>query len=215
MSIKYACFISYPHYNGEIMKIFIKQIKKELENALGFFINEEIYQDIYHLKHDTSDEDLPKKLGQAICESVSWIIIFSPIYEERIWCLREFMAMEQIENKRKQLLGKKYDRTRRMIFPIILRGNLDELPVKIKGIHFYDFNKFSLSQLTIPKDDKKIIKSIAEDISTHYRYLKDLNDYKINDECNKFILPSIEQMENWWIKSDKKFTPFPGLAKVD
>ena len=49
------------------------------------------------------------------------IVVFTKLYESSDYCLREFLAMEQIEEGRKQMLGNKYDTTRRMIIPIVIK----------------------------------------------------------------------------------------------
>jgi hypothetical protein len=36
MCIKWACFISYPHAQGDLVKNFTKQLKTALENEIGF-----------------------------------------------------------------------------------------------------------------------------------------------------------------------------------
>ncbi len=82
------------------------------------------------------------------------VLVFSQLYEHKIWCLREFIAMEQIENKRKQMLGYRYDRTRRMIIPIKL-GVVDNLPSKIKGIQYVDFPNFPRKSLNISRKEEE------------------------------------------------------------
>jgi len=126
--IKWACFISYPHAWGNLVKDFAKQLKDALENELGSLLNLPVYMDEDRLRPGF---DYGQALSTAICESVCMIVIFSPVYEEKTYCLREFLAMERIEAKRRKKLGRRHLEPHRMIIPIVLRG-INNLPPKIK-----------------------------------------------------------------------------------
>ncbi len=112
---------------------------------------QKIYLDKYYI---TKSSNIEKELAEAICKSACMVLVFSQLYEHKIWCLREFIAMEQIENKRKQMLGYRYDRTRRMIIPIKL-GVVDNLPSKIKGIQYVDFPNFPRKSLNISRKEEE------------------------------------------------------------
>jgi hypothetical protein len=81
---------------------------------LGFFIVERVYIDKDRLKPGYNYNEA---LSKAICESACMIVVFTSLYESSDYCLREFLTMEQIEEKRKQMLGNKYESTHRMIIP--------------------------------------------------------------------------------------------------
>ena len=44
-------------------------------------------------------------LARAICESVCLIVVFSPTYLDSPYCADELLAMEEIEEQRKHVLG--------------------------------------------------------------------------------------------------------------
>lgn len=192
MAIKYSCFISYPHYppSSVVYNKFIEQFMKALDYSLDPYVREDIYWDINYLEKTTPDEELRQKLGQAICESASWILVIMPVYSRRYWCLREYMAIELIEKRRIQMLGNKYDKSVRMIFPFLFRIDLDNLPPKIKEMHYYDLTTdFYLSSLTISRKGITIIENIAKRIYDHYVNLQRIDNYETVDKCNEFILP--------------------------
>src|SRR5688572_29920864 len=150
MPIRYSCFISYPHGQGDVLKKFMEQLKQALVSSLEVWLRKDVYMDDRH----TPVYNVNEGIAEAICESVCMIVVFAPVYAESPYCLREFIAMENVEKKRKQKLGDQFDRTSRMIIPIILRGDLENLPIKIKGIHYYDFSKFTVGTLKISMKDK-------------------------------------------------------------
>lgn len=202
MSIKYSCFISYPHpqeEGNEILKKFMEQLKKDLRAALGLYFKDKgVYMDDLH----SAGDDFENRIAEAICQSICMIVVFAPIYTESLYCLREFCAMENVEEKRKQKLGIKFDRKKRMIIPIILRGNPDDLPHKIKNIHYYDFSQFTLESLKISKKNKALIENIAKVIHEHYKNIKDIyrdeTHDETNDECKTFLLPSENEALKHW-----------------
>jgi len=171
----------------------MEQLKQALEDYLGLWLSEEVFMDKPRLNPGYNYNEA---LAEAICESVCMIVVFSPLYEERSYCLREFFAMERIEEKRKQMLGEKYDRKRRMIIPIVLRGKPEDLPPKIKDIQYRDFSKILLATLTRNEEFDSVINTIAADI---YKYYKDLK--ALNEKCDSFKLPPEEEARRSWIKS--------------
>ena len=209
MSIKYSCFISYAHGQGNIAREFMRQLKEALVDSLGLLLREEVYMDDRHIPGYNFNDGIAK----AICESVCMIVVYSPLYEKSNYCLREFLAMENVEEKRRQKLGSKYDGTKRMIIPLILRGNINSLPTKMEKIHCYDFSKFTLASLKMRKEDKKIIDEIANFIYEHYTNLETIHNNKIDNECLEFTLPPEDEVLRQWKKSAPSIG-FPGRRNV-
>src|SRR5688572_10736409 len=101
MTIKHACFISYPHpKQGKQFEKIIDQLIAALEDYLGFFIGEKVYIDKERLRPGYNYNEA---LSKAICESACMIVVFTSLYASSDYCLREFFAMEQIEKIRKQV----------------------------------------------------------------------------------------------------------------
>jgi hypothetical protein len=184
----------------------MEQLKQALEDYLGPLLSAEVFMDKPRLNPGYNYNEA---LAEAICESVCMIVVFSPLYEERSYCLREFLAMENIEEKRKKILGEKYDRKRRMIIPIVLRGKPQDLPPKIKDIQYLDFSKILLATLTRNEEFDNAIDTIAAEIHKHYKDLKQLNSPGLDEQCNLFELPPEKEALTSWIKSTISIG-FPG-----
>jgi TIR domain len=148
--IEHACFVSYAHGDEIIMKSFLKQFIQVLNGHLAQCIDEKIYIDEDRLK---PGYNFNLALAQAMCKSVCMIVLFNPRYERRSYCLREFLAMEILENERIQLLGNNHDITKRMIIPILLRGKDEDIPPKIKEIQYRDFSNFQLVGRRLKEDN--------------------------------------------------------------
>jgi hypothetical protein len=170
MRFTYSCFISYSHGQGDLIRKFTDQLKAALENYLGPYMTERVYLDRDRLQ---TGFQYNEALAEAICQSVCMIVVYSPLYERRPYCLREYRAMELIEQKRKKNLGGRADRTRGIIYPIIFRVNSDDdVPPKIKQTTIHcDFSKFTLATLEIGMNSDYIdkIEDIARDIHEHYK----------------------------------------------
>jgi hypothetical protein len=206
MSIKYACFISYPHGQANLIKTFVDLLKQALDDYLEPLEKSEVYIDKLRLNPGYNYNE---GLAKAICQSACMIVVFMPIYEKSAYCLREFLAMECIEEKRKQMLGEKYDRTRRMIIPIVLRGDPQDLPPKIRDIHYCDYSKFLLATLTRNEEFDKPINTIAADIHKHCEDLEELESAGFSEECDSFVLPTEQDALKSWIRSTRSIG-FPG-----
>lgn len=193
MPFEHACFISYCHDDGIVMRGLMKQVEDGLNSALGLFIKgKKVYTD----EKLQPGDDFEKKLAKAICQSVCLIPIYTPSYEESDFCLREFALMEEIEEKRMRVLNKKITHDERMIIPIIIRGKND-LPSKISNIHYCDCTSMSLSDFIcdISKNEAFLNKlgDIAEAI--HRRY-KDLEGIDACEICKSVELPQ-KKMLSW------------------
>ena len=94
---KYACFISYSHGEQELVKGFIDQFKAALKAYLEPWMEEEVYVDVDRLKAGFKYNEA---LAKAICQSVCMVVVYSPVYERRSYCGREYEAMERLEIRR-------------------------------------------------------------------------------------------------------------------
>ena len=207
MPFKYACFISYCHGQSELMKTFIEQLKDALKNYLDPYLDEGVYIDEERLQHGSHYNE---ELAKAICESICMIVVYSPKYERHLYCLREYQAMEHIEKERMQLLGGRAIPERGMIIPIIFRGELEDLPPKIKNIQYADFSKFTLATLDLSRDPEYIkqIENIAKYIHEYFKLFRK-HGTDVCSGCNSFRLPSEEKIEPWREKPKKRIK-FPG-----
>lgn len=184
------------------MKGFMKQLEEALNSSFGIYMGgKRVYTD----KKLQPGDDFEKKLAKAICRSVCFIVVYTPSYEESDFCLREFAAMENIEDRRMQLIGKKLTCDERLIIPIILRGEKKDLPPKISAnIQYCDCSDISLSSFICdiynhPSFIDKM-EEIVKKISKHYKIFDIVDVHSI---CESFeipkegIIPWRDRLFNW------------------
>jgi len=205
MGFEWACFISYPHVAGDMVKGFAEQLYHALENEIGaYFDHQPVFIDKLRLKPGFEWE---RELAKALCKSVCMIVVYVPTYQDKIYCLREFLAMESIVNKRRKMLGQNYPGSHRMIIPFLLRGDPNDLPPKIKTIQYCDFTKFTTatSDMTKLTEFTEAIKSIVEEIYKVYEEIKNLDV----EDCDSFEAPSEKEVKQLWTRSPKRGNIFP------
>jgi len=210
MAIKYSCFISYPHpkQGTEFGKV-IDQLEQALADQLGYNLDEPIYIDKNRLKPGYAYDEA---LAGAICQSACMIVLFTSLYQVRTYCLREFMAMEKLEEARIQKLKEKFDKTRRMIIPIVIRRDTDkDLPGKINKIQYWDLTKIMNRGFNLRNQEcRKVIIDIANEILKHLCTLKLLEGTSLDDDCDSFKIPSEQEaMQSWSLEPLPRSSGFP------
>lgn len=167
MNFKHACFISYRHGQGELIRGFLDQFSSALKSELELRLAVSVYFDTDRLH---AGAVLNSNLALALCESVCMIMIYTPRYfaEDSTYCSREFLAMQAIAEKRQALLQS--SQLNSFIVPVVLRGT-DSFPNKIFGsspVIYSDFSRFSLS-------DRKILKN-----SSYFSEVQKIADHIVN-----------------------------------
>jgi hypothetical protein len=151
-----ACFISYPHpreKNGRLANL-VQEVYQAIKEELDGFVSETVYFDEERLKlHDQYDV----VLHDAICKSYCMIVIYCPEYGRRDYCRREFKLMEEISQKRRQLLGTQGAATH-FIIPISLIKR-DEAPALLGDDAR---NVIDLSAYLTKRPKRNLLKSESE-----------------------------------------------------
>jgi len=206
MPIKHACFISYCHGQGSVMRPFVEQLATALGDYLEPYLDQKVYVDSDRLKPGYRFNEA---LAEAICESLCMIVIYVPKYERHPYCGREFAAMELLESGRFQRMGQAVDRKRGMIIPIILRG-ASAVPERITAErHYADFSKYSTATtnfLTNP-EYVSMIQKIVEVIYELYQAVEAAG-VDICSDCREFQLPG--EAPTWRPKGTLPTAPLPG-----
>ena len=191
---KYACFISYSHGEQELVKGFIDQFKAALKAYLEPFMDEQVYVDVDRLKPGFKYNE---ELAQAICQSVCMVVVYSPVYERRAYCGREYEAMERLETKRLALLSGTGAR-KGLIIPVVLRG-FKQLPQRIQqGRQAIDFSHFTLAtqEMSRNPDFVERIQQIAQQIYEHFTAFDSAHTDPC-EECLGFSLPAAADVAPW------------------
>lgn len=195
MAFKYACFISYCHGQHALVKGFMDQLKSALKAKLEPLLDEEVYIDEERLQPGYSYNE---ELAKAICQSVCMVVVYSPKYERHEYCVREFEGMEQLQKKRRQLLGDAADTARVFIIPIVLRGD-DDVPDRIKANkHYANFSRFTLATPDLVRNPEYIdeIRKIAKVIYEQYKAFLAVGA-DLCAVCTGFQLPAASELVAW------------------
>src|SRR5689334_16819835 len=99
MPFKYSCFISYRNGRNDLMRQFINDLEQALKAYIEPWLVEEVYIDRDRL---LPGYEYNEALAHAICQSVCMIVVYSPTYQDSSYCLREYAAMERLEEKRRR-----------------------------------------------------------------------------------------------------------------
>lgn len=191
MPLRYSCFISYCHGEGELMRRFIEDLTVALKSYLEPFFDEEIYIDEERLEPGYHYNEA---LATALCQSVCMIVVYVPKYERHSYCLREFEAMERIEIRRKKVA--KLGRDKGMIIPIILRGTP---PEKLRSRRqTLDFSKYTTVSPRISRNRKYVekIDEVAQSIYALFQELKN-GGQAVWSNCDEFALPPEQDIQPW------------------
>ncbi|HEY0372429.1 MAG TPA: toll/interleukin-1 receptor domain-containing protein [Thermoanaerobaculia bacterium] len=194
MPIRYACFISYPHGQTDLTKKFIGELKDALAEQIEGWQDEQVYLDAERLQPGYKFNE---SIARAICESVCMIVVYSPRYEKHLYCLREYAAMEQLEEQRRPLIKNPELREKGMIIPIVFRGK-DYIPEKIgKRLHYLDFENY-VTPRAIGEDEKyaQQIADLAKYIYSLFHALEE-SDSDVCTDCDQFRLPAEDQVKPW------------------
>jgi hypothetical protein len=201
MPLKFSSFISYPHGRGKIIKPFIERLRTELEDRIEPYIDLPPFHDEKRL---SSGYFYNSALAHALCRSLTMVVVYMPLYESREYCLREFAAMEQLEQMRLKALAPHLDEPDiGMIFPLILRQTETSPPTWITNHRqCADFSRYQTGIGDIFELPEVIqhIEKIAQSISTLYDAIVKLGDDPC-DGCDSFHIPpgnsvSVRQ-QNW------------------
>jgi len=206
MPFKHVCFISYPHSKSEMMNDFINELKRALVDEMEPRFDEDVYIDKEALG---GGDHFNEALANAICHSLCMVAVYVPKYETHPFCLREYRAMEILEQKRLKLIDKSKLGNKGMIIPIILRGG-EDLPEEIsRRIHYLDFSKYTTASVNIRKNEEYVsqIKKVAESMHEIYKALKNIDPCA---DCEGFSLPEVGKVKPLRSSGALTANPYPG-----
>lgn len=188
---RYSCFISYQRGN-DLLDRFVRELFKELSDELGLVTPLKVWFDtatvipVDYWKATTEE---------AVMTSVCMVPVLTPTYfsKEKLYCAREYLAMEKIEKARNKVTEKKES----FIFPVIFRGS-KHLPVFVRERQSLDFSQylaFGPRQFRSP-GFATMVKQLAEQISKLSEPFTDIEKSK-DLENLKMTLPSDQEVLHW------------------
>lgn len=195
MAFEYGCFVSYPHDDGELINTFMGDLVTALESELGAYLERgrKVYIDRNGLNGGRAHAT---ELARAMCASACWILVYSPKYRRRPWCRSEFRAMRLLEQQRRQALGRDLPPTKSMIIPVLLRGDMQDLPSGIPDSRFVvDFSAFMVGQQRIIEHPgfNVAIRRLSTEIFSIYQLWEGSDEHP--RDCETFELPEPDEAD--------------------
>ncbi len=203
MPFEYGCFVSYAHPSpgGRMMKAFIEDLVLALESELDPYMRNQVYFDKERLE---PSYEYDPALSYGLCVSACWILVYVPEYRRREYCLREYGAMQALQERRRKELGKKLPRQRSMIVPILVRGDQEELPEALAKTEPIMFDHLTLAEATI-SDSREAMATLSK-LARGISEIHELGE-ELDHDCEAFELPP----PNGDFRPLRR--PFPGDAR--
>lgn len=206
MPFRYGCFISYAHATAPLMTEFVTGLEEALRCELEPYVRDPVFIDKDRLRPGFRYNEA---LGQGICASACWVVVYVPQYWSRDYCKRELRAMLELEERRRKGLGGQFDSHMGMIIPIVLRGELDQLPLGLAdSVHCLDFKRFSTASGEFIRNETYMakIQVVAEHIYEVFRLGADLDH-----GCDGFVVP---ELDGYAADSPPPPQAFPGRERL-
>jgi hypothetical protein len=180
---EYGCFISYVHAREELMREFMASLVPALKGELEPLVRNGVYLDNDRLATGTKHEHA---LGRVLCASACWVLIYVPQYLEHDYCMREFRAMQILEERRRRALGHRLPREKGMILPIVLRGDKAELPEQITSSMYLEFTQYTVASPKINVNESSM--NEIRELASYVKEIFKLGAH-LSEDCSEFDLP--------------------------
>jgi hypothetical protein len=195
--LKHSCFISYASGEHELLRRFMRDLTRALESALEPWLPREltVYRDTSGLR---AGNQVEPALARALCQSLCMVLVYTPNYGRREFCLREFAGMRRLQDLRFERMNLPHS-DKGLIIPIILRGRREDLPPHLREhIHCLDFSPYTTSNQSILRNWAYMsqIERVAQYIHDLYCMVEgaDIIDQM---DCEAFELPTGPLDELW------------------
>jgi hypothetical protein len=196
MPMPCTCFISYPHVDAGFFRDFVEELHTALQDRIRLLKRDaNVILDFKRLQPGfIFDETISKDICRAVC----MVVVYVPAYDESPYCLREFEAMEQLQERRRSRLNRSDLADKGMIIPIIFRGDEKDLPARIAGRYQY----LNLSKITprsgafLRQKNSQKLDDIATRVIALYRAME-ANEPAICGDCDAYSLPPERDLRPW------------------
>ncbi|HET6892148.1 MAG TPA: toll/interleukin-1 receptor domain-containing protein [Pyrinomonadaceae bacterium] len=187
---RYSCFLSYQRGN-DLLDRFVRELFQDLSDELGLMTPLKVWFDTAM----APGVMWQPALEEAVTMSVCMVPVLTPTYfsMEKLYCAREYLAMERIEKARNQITQQKDS----LILPVIFRGSR-HLPEFIQNRQTLDFSEYLAfgSKQFRSANFAKGVKQLADRIAKLSATFMDLEKSKNLDQL-KTTLPSDQEVLEW------------------
>ncbi|MCK6691572.1 MAG: toll/interleukin-1 receptor domain-containing protein [Thermoanaerobaculia bacterium] len=226
---KYACFISYRNSKAETGEntVFAEQLYDAIRDRVDNVLYNDLEDPANHLvfldkKVMGHGEFINTILGQAICKSICWVVIFTRGYlRGSLWCASELESMLKLEQTRFNTL-QIANPVKSFIIPILFRGDKADLPEALQNITFETkLAKFSLAYnrstpLTNDAELEPEIAKLIDEIVHREKIILDQSPLEAGlcKDCDTFALVNVTEQAGYkkiqeFVQELKKKDPPP------
>jgi hypothetical protein len=183
MPFEYSSFISWAHVEHRLGNAFVESLHEALSQEIELHHAAPVYLDRQRL---VPGYRFDPALASAMCQSATWVIVFTPRYLKQEFCRREMAAMQVLERRRREALGPHLKREDGLIIPVIFRGK-ERLPAEIGTSHYLDLSRFTLARPQISEND-----TYADEIKRVAGYIARMSELEVDGahDCTTFELPA-------------------------
>lgn len=209
MRFKHACFISYRHPNDHTEESdrdgkshteeFLSQFCKALTAYLEQQLECNLYIDSERLKPGFKYN---VAIANAIRESVCLVAVLSPRYFKSEYCRREYVFMQQIEEKRRSITGAPPE-PYSLVIPLLVWSKEHQVPEEIRGHSQLTRLPFGLHNEKLQRIDEDanmldVLKNIGEVIFEIHEHFDQLGHCGTAVSCCSDIdFPDIHSIGHW------------------
>ncbi|MBC8355026.1 MAG: hypothetical protein H8E66_23860 [Planctomycetes bacterium] len=142
MSFEYSCFLSHRHVQpyGELFSSFYRALYLSISARMEAYLPLPPFWDEKRIAGEYDSEEV---ISEAVCKSICMVPVYTPGYfhADRPLCSREYFAMVDIEEHRKEVLEDgSILRNQGLIIPIQFRGELpDFVWNQVQSLDFTSF----------------------------------------------------------------------------
>jgi len=204
MPFKYSSFISYRRETerNKFVENFCRHLRSRAFDACN---SETIFLDNENI---LPGDDFPERIYEAIRNSYYFTLFhnYHYLHTENLWCAKELKYALDVEVARRSVLNEEDKDQYNWIFPLIVRGNLSDLPPVIgnrHGIHIGKFESAINSQRPLPQKISDFFDDIYDKLISLYKiYEKYPSGYF--DNCTNEIVYATDEEIVEWIKIQKE-----------
>jgi hypothetical protein len=178
-SFRYACFISFPPPQGNIIRPAVEELREDLLGEIQDQIDKDVFVDFGRL-----EKRYDEAVAIALCESSCMIMVYTQRYFDpaNLFCAREFRAMEMLEKERLQAMNLEPSKDHCLIIPIAVRG-FNKLPPELCTNHsVYNFEKYFLMS---PSERRRRWRGDIAAIARHIADQSALLDLYLANPCGQ------------------------------
>src|SRR5689334_960833 len=136
MPFEYSSFISWAHARRPLGNAFVESLHTAISQEVELYDPAPVYIDRERL---ATGQYADPALASALCQSATWVIVFTPRYLKQDYCRRELAAMRTLAEHRRAALGAQLRREDGFIIPIIFRGH-DRVPAELEALRPLDLS---------------------------------------------------------------------------